>query len=64
MSDPAPSRRPTAPARSERGKRLEELAGLPADSPELDRVLPAWVTEAHRRYLETGEGDPWGGYFS
>jgi hypothetical protein len=26
-------------------------------------ALPDEVTAAHLRWLETGEGDPWGGYF-
>jgi hypothetical protein len=43
---------------------LEELAALPDGAPELSELLPDWVAEAHMRWLETGEGDPWGGYFS
>ena len=42
---------------------MEELKKLPVDSPILDTVLPDWVTRAFLRHLETGEGDPWGGYF-
>ena len=29
----------------------------------MDEVLPDEVTAAHLRWLETGEGDPWGGHF-
>ena len=29
----------------------------------MDGVLPEEATAAHLRWLETGEGDPWGGYF-
>jgi hypothetical protein len=42
---------------------LEELERLPAGSPELEELLPDWIAKAHLRWLETGEGDPWGGYF-
>jgi hypothetical protein len=28
----------------------------------MDGTLPDDVTAAHLRWLETGEGDPWGGY--
>ena len=34
-----------------------------ADLDAMDRVLPDDVTAAHLRWLETGEGDPWGGNF-
>lgn len=61
MAEPVRNQ-PASPERS--ALSLDELARLPDDAPELDSVLPAWVTEAHRRYLETGEGDPWGGYFT
>jgi hypothetical protein len=43
---------------------LTELAELPTGSSQLSAPLPDWVTQAHLRWLETGEGDPWGGYFS
>jgi hypothetical protein len=33
-----------------------------ADVAAMDGVLPDEVTAAHLRWLETGEGDPWGGY--
>jgi hypothetical protein len=62
MSEPVRSD-PPSPSGERSPRSLDELARLPADAPELDAVLPDWVTEAHRRYLETGEGDPWGGYF-
>jgi hypothetical protein len=59
-SNPAPR----VEREGEERPRLQDLAALPDDAPELDQPLPDWVTEAHRRWLETGEGDPWGGYFS
>ena len=34
-----------------------------ADLDAMARVLPDDVTAAHLRWLETGEGDPWGGNF-
>jgi hypothetical protein len=43
---------------------MKELAASTEGSPELAEPLPDWVTAAHLRWLETGEGDPWGGYFS
>lgn len=63
MSEPARAPSGAPPERPERS-RLAELDELPAGSPELRESLPAWVTEAHLRWLETGEGDPWGGYYS
>jgi hypothetical protein len=60
---PSPAKN-VAPSADHAPLSLQELEALPADSPELDRRLPQWVVEAHRRYLETGEGDPWGGYFT
>jgi hypothetical protein len=30
------------------------------DAAAMERALPDDVTEAHLRWLETGEGDPWG----
>ena len=44
--------------------RLDELERLPLGAPELSEPLPDWVTAAHLQWLETGEGDPWGGYYS
>jgi hypothetical protein len=64
MSDPARSLAQPPPGEERSKLSLEELEKLPADSPELAKLLPAWVTEAHLKWLETGEGDPWGGYFS
>jgi len=55
---------PDVTAHDGNGVSLGEFAALPTGAPELDAPLPAWVTEAHLRWLETGEGDPWGGYFS
>lgn len=52
------------PRRLQEQRSLAELEALPNGSRELEQPLPAWVTEAHLRWLETGEGDPWGGYFS
>ncbi|MDX2054033.1 MAG: hypothetical protein SFV15_16655 [Polyangiaceae bacterium] len=43
---------------------LADIALLPPHAPELDRPLPQGVTDAHLRYLETGEGQAWGGFFS
>jgi hypothetical protein len=61
MSDPAQA----APNAAERSPlSLKELAALPDGAPELSEPLPDWVTKAHLQWLETGEGDPWGGYFS
>lgn len=45
-------------------RHLRDVAELPDGARELDEPLPDWITEAHLRWLETGEGDPWGGYFS
>jgi hypothetical protein len=64
MSDPAraPSGAPTE--RRDERRRLAGVAELPAGSPDLHEALPEWVLQAHLRWLETGEGDPWGGYYS
>jgi hypothetical protein len=63
MASPS-SIRPTAEPTELRARlSLDQLAALPPGSSELTEPLPDWVTEAHLRWLETGEGDPWGGYF-
>jgi hypothetical protein len=41
-----------------------ERPRLPNGASELSEPLPDWVTQAHLKWLETGEGDPWGGHFS
>jgi hypothetical protein len=52
------------PARPDaRRLNLDELAALPPGSPELDKPLPDRVTEAFLHWCDTGEGDPWAGYF-
>ncbi|MDX2053888.1 MAG: hypothetical protein SFV15_15915 [Polyangiaceae bacterium] len=59
MSEPARSQ----PAPSERPRyRLPEGILSSDDLVRVDEPLPEWVAEAHLRYLQTGEGDPWGGY--
>ena len=64
MSEPVRAPSGTLPENRTNRPRLADLAELPAASPELHESLPEWVTEAHLRWLETGEGDPWGGYYS
>jgi len=64
MSDPVGTgKRIEMPAEICPPMSIDELMRLPEDSPIWDTVLPDWVTQAHLRHLETGEGDPWGGYF-
>ena len=62
MSDAARAGPSAEQASAERS--LDDLAKVRDGAPELSQPLPDWVTEAHLRWLETGEGDPWGGYFS
>ena len=50
-----PVRAPSEPPAEHSRYSLDELSRLPAGSTELEKPLPAWVTEAHMRWLETGD---------
>jgi hypothetical protein len=65
MSDPARSDSPPATASAVPvSLRLDDLERLSPGAPALSEPLPDWVTAAHLQWLETGKGDPWGGFFS
>jgi hypothetical protein len=58
-STPSDAARDTKPATG--GPRYAFPEALTAEDLEaMDGVLPDDVTAAHLRWLETGEGDPWG----
>ena len=62
LGDPAPN--PNEPWQAPAATRYVYPKPLTQDDLEaMDGVLPDDVTAAHLRWLETGEGDPWGGSF-